>query len=186
MRWGSPIDGLTLKPFGPGGVPDTGALRHGWADTRWGKVRIAWRDSEIMACGFGVGPSPGLRPPTSGTQSRLDSEGAQAWVDLWMAGGSPQARGALLRVRATPFQVRVWRALLEVPRGARVSYGTLAARLGIPRGARAVGAACGANPLALWVPCHRVVRADGGLHGYRWGIDRKRDLLAWEAAPPSG
>lgn len=70
---------------------------------------------------------------------------------------------------------------MDIPRGTRVSYGGLAALLGMPRAARAVGAACGANPLALWIPCHRVVRADGGLHGYRWGLERKRDLLASES-----
>ncbi len=74
---------------------------------------------------------------------------------------------------------------MDIPRGTRVSYGGLAASLGIPRAARAIGAACGANPLALWIPCHRVVRADGGLHGYRWGLDRKRELLAWETGSPA-
>ena len=85
-----------------------------------------------------------------------------------------------LDVRGTAFQRRVWQALRAIPAGERVSYGELARRLGTPRGARAVAAAVAANPLAVAVPCHRVVGADGALRGYRWGVDRKRELLARE------
>ncbi|MEY2788960.1 MAG: hypothetical protein RLZZ34_2103 [Verrucomicrobiota bacterium] len=103
-----------------------------------------------------------------------------------MEGRFDPAERIILRVQGTPFQRRVWRALLDIPRGTRVSYGSLADSLGIPRAARAIGAACGANPLALWIPCHRVVRADGGIHGYRWGLDRKRELLVWESDSSAG
>jgi len=82
-----------------------------------------------------------------------------------------------LDVRGTAFQQRVWQALRQVPAGHTVSYAELAERLGMPKGARAVAGACAANPAAIAIPCHRVVRIDGALSGYRWGIERKRVLL---------
>jgi len=82
----------------------------------------------------------------------------------------------------TPFQRRVWQALRAIPPGTTASYADVAARVGAPRSARAVARACAANPLAVAVPCHRVVRSDGGVSGYRWGTERKRALLAREAA----
>jgi AraC family transcriptional regulator of adaptative response/methylated-DNA-[protein]-cysteine methyltransferase len=87
-----------------------------------------------------------------------------------------------LDLRGTAFQQRVWRALRDIPAGMTVSYAEIARRIGAPAAVRAVGAACGANALAVAIPCHRVVRSDGGLSGYRWGIERKRTLLAREAA----
>jgi AraC family transcriptional regulator of adaptative response/methylated-DNA-[protein]-cysteine methyltransferase len=86
-----------------------------------------------------------------------------------------------LDVRGTNFQIRVWEALLRIPRGAVVTYGRLADRMGLPRGsARALGQAVGANPVAVLIPCHRVLRATGALGGYRWGPERKLALLARE------
>jgi AraC family transcriptional regulator, regulatory protein of adaptative response / methylated-DNA-[protein]-cysteine methyltransferase len=92
-----------------------------------------------------------------------------------------------LRVRATNFQLRVWRALLQIDPDQHSSYGELARRLGAPRSARAVGQAVGANPVAWVIPCHRVLRGSGEVGGYRWGPERKRAMLAWEAlrAPPA-
>jgi AraC family transcriptional regulator of adaptative response/methylated-DNA-[protein]-cysteine methyltransferase len=87
-----------------------------------------------------------------------------------------------LDVRGTAFQQRVWQALREIPAGSTVSYREIAGRLGAPGAVRAVAHACAANPLAVAIPCHRVVRSDGGLAGYRWGIERKRALLQREAA----
>jgi len=86
-----------------------------------------------------------------------------------------------LDIRGTAFQQRVWAALREIPAGARVSYAELARAIGRPAASRAVAGACAANALAVAVPCHRVVRTDGSLSGYRWGIDRKRILLEREA-----
>jgi AraC family transcriptional regulator, regulatory protein of adaptative response / methylated-DNA-[protein]-cysteine methyltransferase len=85
-----------------------------------------------------------------------------------------------LDIRGTAFQARVWRALQQIPVGETRSYGEIAAALGQPAAVRAVGRACGANPLAVLVPCHRVVRKDGDLGGYRWGLKRKRALLESE------
>lgn len=87
-----------------------------------------------------------------------------------------------LDIRGTAFQQRVWRALQTIPPGETVSYSGLAERIGRPTAARAVARACATNTLAVVVPCHRVVRTDGGLSGYRWGIERKRALLEREGA----
>jgi AraC family transcriptional regulator of adaptative response/methylated-DNA-[protein]-cysteine methyltransferase len=82
-----------------------------------------------------------------------------------------------LDVRGTAFQQRVWQALRKIPAGSTVSYTEIAERIGSPKSVRAVAQACGANKIAVAIPCHRVVRTDGGLSGYRWGVDRKRALL---------
>ncbi len=80
----------------------------------------------------------------------------------------------------TDFEVRVWQALLEIPMGRAVSYADIARRLGQPTASRAVGAAVGRNPISFVVPCHRVLRGDGSLGGYHWGLTRKRALIGWE------
>lgn len=87
-----------------------------------------------------------------------------------------------LDIRGTAFQQRVWQALRQIPPGTTASYGEIAARIGAPTATRAVAQACGANMLAVAIPCHRVIRSDGGLSGYRWGIARKQALLTREAA----
>ena len=86
-----------------------------------------------------------------------------------------------LDIRGTAFQERVWLALRQVPAGQTVSYTDIARRIGEPKAVRAVARACGANRIAVAIPCHRVIRADGGLSGYRWGVERKQALLARES-----
>ncbi len=86
-----------------------------------------------------------------------------------------------LDMRGTAFQRRVWHALRKIKSGETASYADIAVRIGSPRAVRAVAQACAANPLAVVIPCHRVVRNDGGLSGYRWGVERKRTLLEREA-----
>jgi AraC family transcriptional regulator of adaptative response/methylated-DNA-[protein]-cysteine methyltransferase len=89
-----------------------------------------------------------------------------------------------LDVRGTAFQQRVWQALRKIPSGTTATYTEIAKRIGAPQAVRAVGQACGANPIAVAIPCHRVVRRDGDLSGYRWGVERKRELLRREARSP--
>ena len=86
-----------------------------------------------------------------------------------------------LDIRGTPFQRRVWSALLGVRVGCKITYAALASRIGKPRAIRAVANACAANTIALAIPCHRVVKSDGALGGYRWGTDRKRSVVEKEA-----
>ncbi|MCP1376305.1 methylated-DNA--[protein]-cysteine S-methyltransferase [Dyella lutea] len=126
------------------------------------------------------------------TRERVEA-GREEWLDTviahvahklgWSAVDAPQLPP--LDVAATAFQWRVWQALTRIPAGSTVSYGELAAGLGMPRAARAVGNACGSNRLALVVPCHRVVREDGSPGGWRWGVERKRQLLDRERAVSS-
>ena len=86
-----------------------------------------------------------------------------------------------LDVRGTAFQERVWQALRDIPVGSTASYAEIAQCIGAPKAVRAVAQACGANSLAVAIPCHRVVRSDGNLSGYRWGVERKRQLLERES-----
>lgn len=85
-----------------------------------------------------------------------------------------------LDIRGTAFQQRVWQALREIPAGDTASYADIAAKIGAPKAVRAVAGACAANMLAVAIPCHRVIRQDGALSGYRWGIERKKRLLEKE------
>jgi len=99
--------------------------------------------------------------------------------------GHPGTHSLPLDVRATVFQRRVWQHLMTIPRGETRTYSQVAEAIGEPRSARAVANACAANPVALAVPCHRVIRQDGGLGGYRWGLERKAALLEEESRPAS-
>lgn len=118
---------------------------------------------------------------TTATALECADCGREEWLDavitriLHQLGWSDATLPTLppLDVAATAFQWRVWDALTRIPTGTTLSYGQLAAQLGQPRAARAVGRACGSNRLALIVPCHRIVREDGSLGGWRWGVERK-------------
>lgn len=90
-----------------------------------------------------------------------------------------------LHVTGTNFQIAVWRALLTIPEGQFASYSYIAQALGAPKSSRAVGNAVGANPIALWIPCHRVIQQSGALGGYRWGLEKKQMVQAWELAQVS-
>ena len=117
------------------------------------------------------------RPPRS---SRADDE-LRGWAGAVVARlAGDEAERVPLDVRGTAFQWRVWEALQRIPRGETRTYAEIARELGQPSAARAVARACASNQLALVIPCHRVVRGDGGLGGYRWGIERKRELLEAE------
>ncbi len=107
---------------------------------------------------------------------------ARAQLEAYFA-GELQEFTLDLAPEGTPFQSRVWRALLAIPYGATESYGALARRIGLPRAARAVGLANGRNPISIVIPCHRVIGADGSLTGYGGGLERKQWLLAHEQTP---
>jgi AraC family transcriptional regulator, regulatory protein of adaptative response / methylated-DNA-[protein]-cysteine methyltransferase len=113
-----------------------------------------------------------------------DDEVAAEKIDLVFHPVASVSAGTGVRalVRGTSFQLRVWRALLEIPAGSLTTYGRLAEKIGHPGAARAVGTAVGANTLACLIPCHRVIRETGVISAYRWGAGRKRTLIAWEGA----
>jgi AraC family transcriptional regulator of adaptative response/methylated-DNA-[protein]-cysteine methyltransferase len=114
-----------------------------------------------------------------------DPAGTRTLVeDLLFAQPQTQERPLGLVLKGTNFQIKVWNALLQIPRGRAVSYGNIAAHIGSPHAHRAVGTAVGANPIAWLIPCHRVLRKGGELGGYRWGTTRKRAMIGWEATHP--
>lgn len=126
-------------------------------------------------------PNAALQRVDAGRDEWLDAMIARVATDLGWANDAGTPELPPLDVAATAFQWRVWQALTRIPAGTTVSYSRLAGQLGLPRGARAVARACASNRLALVVPCHRVVREDGSLGGWRWGVARKRRLLDAEA-----
>jgi methylated-DNA-[protein]-cysteine S-methyltransferase len=150
-------------------------------DTPLGAMTLATTPAGLAGAWFdGQAHHPGpLAAPMDPAHPVLQAAAAQLGAYF---GGRLQGFALPLDATGTPFQLAVWRALLAIPAGATTDYGALAAALGRPRAARAVGAAVGRNPLSIVVPCHRVVGRDGGLTGYAGGLDRKRALLALEAA----
>ena len=158
--------------------------RRGRALTPWGVSHLVWCPGSVFQLEFDESSSGSDRGPWGDQQIPTDDAGAQEWMDhwvvAWIEGAKTPPRRISVSARGTPFQRTVWRALLGVPRGSLTSYSRLAAAVGSPGAARAVGAACGANPVALLVPCHRVIRESGESSGYRWGMDRKLRLLAAE------
>lgn len=98
--------------------------------------------------------------------------------------GSVPVPGLALHVKGTNFQLKVWRALLDIPTGRVTTYGDLAKAIGDPKASRAVGTAIGSNPVSYLIPCHRVIKSTGEMGGYAWGPDRKRTMLALETTPP--
>jgi AraC family transcriptional regulator of adaptative response/methylated-DNA-[protein]-cysteine methyltransferase len=156
-------------------------LRYGLAETPFGTALLATTARGLAVLEFiddtGRRAEAGLAQRWPAARLLRDDEHAAAvarQVFVARSGKLP------LHLRGTNFQVRVWEALLDLGGRGPLSYGRLAAAIGKPRAARAVGQAVGANPVAWMIPCHRVLRAGGGLGGYRWGIDRKRAMLAWE------
>ena len=156
----------------------------GRAQTPWGMSCLVWSRGSVFQWEFEDPSLDSRRGPWLDQWIPSNDVGAQKWVDHYVGrrveGVKNSVRRVSVSVSGTPFQRAVWRALLEVPRGSLTSYGRLAMAIGAPGAARAVGVACGANRVALLVPCHRVIRESGELSGYRWGMDRKVRLLAGE------
>jgi methylated-DNA-[protein]-cysteine S-methyltransferase len=116
------------------------------------------------------------------TREVRDPAGARRRLEAYFAGERDALAGQKVELHGTPFQLAVWRELRRIRPGRTLSYSALAARVARPRAVRAVGQANGSNPVSLFVPCHRVIAADGGLGGYGGGLERKRRLLALEGS----
>jgi len=145
--------------------------------------------SEKGVCAILLGDDPDalareLQDRFPRAELRGGDRGFEEWVAIVVGHVEAPSVGLSLPldVRGTAFQLRVWQALREIPIGSTATYTEIAARIGAPGSVRAVAGACAANPLAVAIPCHRVVRRDGDLAGYRWGVERKRELLARERA----
>jgi AraC family transcriptional regulator of adaptative response/methylated-DNA-[protein]-cysteine methyltransferase len=152
-----------------------------------GQVLVALNDKGICAILLGDSPAAVKRELRERFPSALIEQDRARLARvlpriLAFADGQAGTFGLPLDPAGTSFQRRVWRALRGIPPGETASYADIARRIDAPKSFRAVAQACGANPLALVIPCHRVVRNDGALSGYRWGVARKRALLEREAA----
>ena len=180
---------VTVHAMTPGEVRRRGAgltVRYGFVDSPFGACVLGATERGICALGFAAGDGADatladLRGRWPGADWRRD-DGAVRQLAEQVFAPARRAPGLALFVRGTNFQIRVWEALLRIPEGALVTYGDLARSLDLPRGARAVGAAVGANPIAYLIPCHRVIRGTGAFGGYRWGLPRKKAMLGWEAS----
>lgn len=183
--------GMTPATYARGGRGAT--IRYALAATPLGRLLVAATERGICFVGLGARreelentlrrefpAADGIEHSESALQAAVQS------ILAFIAGKEPHI-DLPLDIRATAFQRRVWEELRRIPLGETRSYGEIARAIGQPHAQRAVGHACASNPVPLIVPCHRVVRGDGAAGGYRWGAQRKRRLLAREAArKPAG
>lgn len=175
--------GMTPRAYARGGAGVE--VTYTCVPCRLGRVLVAATERGVCAVKLGSSDDELVRLLESEfPNARLDAGGGQ--LQRWTAAivrsvdGVRPSTTLPLDIRGTAFQTRVWKALQEIPPGETRSYGAIARAIGRPTAARAVAQACGANPVCIAIPCHRVVQEDGGLGGYHWGVDRKRALLAAE------
>ena len=168
------------QPAGPPAV-----LRWTVAETSLGPVLVAESDKGVCRVAFGEGEAELRARFPAATLVRDDDAAASPLLAAAVnACENPAAAGALpLDLAGTPFQQAVWRELRRIPTGETRSYAELAAAAGYPGAVRAAGQANAANPVAVLVPCHRVIRSDGTIGGYAWGLEVKRKLLERERTP---
>jgi AraC family transcriptional regulator of adaptative response/methylated-DNA-[protein]-cysteine methyltransferase len=186
---------VTHEAVTPGDVRRRGAgleLAYGFHPTPFGEVLAVRSDRGLVSIAFVDDDLPIGGP--DGRQAVLDEAKSRWPMATWrpdpiasasditrLFAGSTEGDPVRIVMIGTDFEIRVWQLLTRIPAGHLVSYTDVAERVCSARAARAVGAAVGRNPLAFVVPCHRVVRADGGLGGYHWNLTRKRALIGWEA-----
>ena len=175
--------GMTPDKYRRGAVAS--AVRFTTAPSPLGRMLIAATDKGICAISFGDSDQQlqqGLMREFPFAMRRRDDGALSQWRDSLtsLIQGHETNPALPLDIRATAFQRQVWEALQQIPRGETRSYSALAREIGMPRATRAVARACATNPVAVAIPCHRIVRQDGDLGGYRWGVARKQQLLALE------
>jgi AraC family transcriptional regulator, regulatory protein of adaptative response / methylated-DNA-[protein]-cysteine methyltransferase len=178
---------VTTEALTPGEVRNRGkgvVLNFGFGDTPFGQALVAWTARGLNFLGFcdELGAEHVLKELRSVWADAVFDERpseAQSWLDRVFAGSREQP--LRLWLRGSPFQLKVWEALMAIPDGSSITYGGLARLVGQPSAARAVGSAVGANPLAWIIPCHRVIRQLGEVGGYRWGTVTKRALIGFES-----
>jgi AraC family transcriptional regulator of adaptative response/methylated-DNA-[protein]-cysteine methyltransferase len=187
---------VTLDAVTPGEYRESGTglrIAAGFHDSPFGEALIATTDRGVCSLTFHDGNRKAalrdlaLRWPNATVDERprvTASVASRIFTALEIR--DPEGLVPLgLLVRGTNFQVKVWRALLQIPVGSVATYEEIATAIGAPAAVRAVGTAIGRNPVAFLIPCHRVIRTTGALGGYRWGLNRKRAMLAWETGRSS-
>jgi AraC family transcriptional regulator of adaptative response/methylated-DNA-[protein]-cysteine methyltransferase len=175
--------GMTPDKYRRGAIAAT--IRYACADSPLGRMLIAATERGICSIQFARSDGElieGLKREFPFAQRKVDDGGLQSWVNalLLHLRGKNVHPSLPLDIRATAFQRRVWAYLQSIPFGATKSYSEVAKAIGSPRACRAVARACATNPVAVAIPCHRVVREDGSMGGYRWGMERKEALLRME------
>jgi len=175
--------GMTPDRYRRGAIAAT--VRYALTDSPLGRMLIAATDRGVCSIQFGRSDGElleGLRHEFPFAVRKADDGGLQAWVEVLLSKMTGKELDAALPldIRATAFQRRVWSYLQSIPFGATRSYSQVAKAIGQPTASRAVARACATNPVAVAIPCHRVVREDGGISGYRWGVERKKNLLKME------
>jgi AraC family transcriptional regulator of adaptative response/methylated-DNA-[protein]-cysteine methyltransferase len=178
--------GMTPDKYRRGAI--AAAIRYTCADSPLGRMLIAATDRGVCAIQFAGSDGElleGLKREFPFAVRKLDDSGLKSWVSalLRQMHGREGDTSLPLDIRATAFQRRVWTHLQSIPFGGTQSYGQVAKAIGQPRAMRAVARACATNPIAIAIPCHRVVRGDGSMGGYRWGMERKKALLDIEQGP---
>jgi AraC family transcriptional regulator of adaptative response/methylated-DNA-[protein]-cysteine methyltransferase len=166
------------------------AIRYGFHDSPFGRVLIGVTERGICRLGFVTGNDEAAEVralaqdwPAAEMIFEPASTSAPAEQAFRFAlGRNPDSEPPGLLVMGTNFQIKVWESLMRIPRGGVVSYQDVARAIGNPSAARAIGRAVGGNPIALLIPCHRVILKSGAIHNYRWGVERKRAILAFEQA----
>jgi AraC family transcriptional regulator of adaptative response/methylated-DNA-[protein]-cysteine methyltransferase len=177
--------GMTPDKYRRGAI--AAAIRYACADSPLGRMLIAATDRGICSIHFARSDGElieGLKREFPFAARKPDQGALQAWIGALLAKMTGRELNAALPldIRATAFQRRVWTYLQSIPFGATQSYKEVAKRIGQPTASRAVARACATNPVAVAIPCHRVVREDGNISGYRWGVERKKALLEMEQA----
>jgi AraC family transcriptional regulator of adaptative response/methylated-DNA-[protein]-cysteine methyltransferase len=175
--------GMTPDKYRRGAI--AAAIRYACADSRLGRMLIAATERGICSIQFGKSDGElieGLKREFPFASRKQDDGGLQRWIEAVLSKMTGRELNAELPldIRATAFQRRVWTFLQSIPFGATQSYGDVAKAIGQPNASRAVARACATNPVAIAIPCHRVVREDGNISGYRWGVERKKTLLEME------
>lgn len=176
---------VSIEAASPGETKSGGEgmlVEWGMAESPFGHCSVGWNSRGVCHLAFHdqVGGFPdGLQGRWPHANFRKNDREAGKWIRKIFVRGPSERIPAF--VSGTAFQLKVWRALLLIPRGNLATYSCIASAIGNPGALRAVGAACGSNPVAYLIPCHRVIRETGVVSGYRWGRERKRSLLALEA-----
>jgi AraC family transcriptional regulator of adaptative response/methylated-DNA-[protein]-cysteine methyltransferase len=175
--------GMTPDKYRRGAIAAT--VRYACADSPLGRMLIAATDRGVCSIQFARSDGElieGLKREFPFAVRKPDEGGLQAWIAalLQKMAGKELNAALPLDIRATAFQRRVWTYLQSIPFGATQSYKQVARGIGQPSASRAVARACATNPVAVAIPCHRVVREDGSISGYRWGVERKKTLLEME------
>jgi AraC family transcriptional regulator, regulatory protein of adaptative response / methylated-DNA-[protein]-cysteine methyltransferase len=180
---------MTIEGMTPGAFKQQGAgldINYNFADSPFSTVMVASTANGICHMAFEDDQDSGFEtlyrifPQAQFHQCRDSIQ--QAALSVFDTDGAQPDGKITLHLQGTPFQIKVWEALLKVPMGALASYGDVARMIGQPGASRAVGNAIGHNPVAFLIPCHRVIRQNGAIGGYMWGAKRKQAMIAWEGA----